>query len=132
MPRVFVVRSPQILAARGLVLPLRPPISSNCLLFKGSESLQKIHESSPSDTIILWPKGAPTRLGDVPPETEFRGLQGVSAGTVMLRNVSEPTLTVFRPLAEANGIGVIVCPGGGWRILAWEHEGIDVARWLAA
>ena len=27
---------------------------------------------------------------------------------------------------------MIVCPGGGWRILAWEHEGIDVANWLAA
>src|SRR5262249_27752475 len=53
--------------------------------------------------------------------------------TRMLRNVSEPTLTVFRPtLGKANGIGVIVCPGGGWRILAWEHEGLDVARWLTA
>ncbi len=50
----------------------------------------------------------------------------------MLRNVSEPTLTVFRPTnGNPNGIGVIVCPGGGWRILAWEHEGIDVANWLA-
>jgi acetyl esterase/lipase len=33
---------------------------------------------------------------------------------------------------KPNGIGVIICPGGGWRILAWEHEGIDVARWHAA
>ena len=50
----------------------------------------------------------------------------------MLRNVSEPTLTVFRPTnGNPNSIGVIVCPGGGWRILAWEHEGIDVANWLA-
>jgi hypothetical protein len=44
----------------------------------------------------------------------------------MLRNVSEPMLTAFRP-AKPNGIGVIVCPGG-WRILPWEHEGIDPAR----
>jgi acetyl esterase/lipase len=51
----------------------------------------------------------------------------------MLRNVSEPTLSVFRPAnGQPNGVGVIVCPGGGWRILAWEHEGIDVARWLTA
>ena len=49
----------------------------------------------------------------------------------MLRNVSEPTLTVFRP-ATPNGVGVIACPGGGWRILAWEHEGIDLAKWLTA
>ena len=38
---------------------------------------------------------------------------------------------MFRPdAAKANGVGVIVCPGGGWRVLAWEHEGIDLARWL--
>jgi acetyl esterase/lipase len=49
----------------------------------------------------------------------------------MLRNVSDPTLTVFRPKAP-NGVGAIVAPGGGWRILAWQHEGIDVAEWLAA
>ncbi|MBX3482624.1 MAG: alpha/beta hydrolase fold domain-containing protein [Phenylobacterium sp.] len=50
----------------------------------------------------------------------------------MLRNVSHPTLTVYRPTGEANGSSVIVCPGGGWSILAWEHEGVDVAEWFAA
>jgi acetyl esterase/lipase len=50
----------------------------------------------------------------------------------MLRNVSDPTFTVYRAdPAKANGVGVIVAPGGGWRILAWEHEGIDLANWLA-
>lgn len=51
--------------------------------------------------------------------------------TTMIRNVSQPSLTVVRP-ARANGVGVIVAPGGGWRILAWEHEGLWVARRLAA
>ena len=51
----------------------------------------------------------------------------------MLRNVSDAVADRFRPGAgKANGIGVIVAPGGGWRILAWEHEGIDLAKWLAA
>jgi acetyl esterase/lipase len=49
----------------------------------------------------------------------------------MLRNVSVPSMTVFRPdPVKANGIGVIIAPGGGWRFLAWEHEGVDVAAWL--
>jgi dienelactone hydrolase len=44
-----------------------------------------------------------------------------------------PSLTVFAPdRAKANGVGVIVCPGGAWRVLAWEHEGINPARWLTA
>jgi acetyl esterase/lipase len=85
-----------------------------------------------SDEVIrLWPDGPPTKLEHPGPEIEFRGSPGVAANTKMLRNVSEPTLTVFRP-AKPNGVGVVVCPGGGWRLLAWEHEGIDAANWLAA
>jgi acetyl esterase/lipase len=50
----------------------------------------------------------------------------------MLRNVSEASMTVFAPTADkANGVGVIVCPGGAWRVLAWDHEGIQMASWLA-
>ena len=81
----------------------------------------------------LWPAGPPRTIPDVPPETMFRGPVDGSPGTDMLRNISSPSLTVFRPdAAKANGIGVIVAPGGGWRILAWEHEGIDLANWLTA
>ncbi len=83
--------------------------------------------------IHLWPEGPPTKLEGVGPEIEFRGPVGTVVEATMLRNVSETTLTVFPPTnGKPNGIGVVVCPGGGWRILAWEHEGLDVARWLAA
>ncbi|HEY2070406.1 MAG TPA: alpha/beta hydrolase [Rhizomicrobium sp.] len=84
----------------------------------------------PAEIIRLWPDGPPTKLGDTGPEIEFRGLPGVASDTKMLRNVSEPTLSVFRP-EKPNGTGVVICPGGGWRILAWEHEGLDLAKWLA-
>ena len=73
-------------------------------------------EDLPEDVIRLWPDGPPSKIEGVGPETEFRGFDGVSAGTLMLRNVSEATLTVFRP-AKPNGIGVIVCPaavGASW------------------
>jgi acetyl esterase/lipase len=84
--------------------------------------------------IRLWPDGPPSSLPGVGPETTFLRPAAVGgADTTMLRNISDPTLTVFAPdTAKANGVGVIVCPGGGWQILAWEHEGIDQARWLAA
>lgn len=84
----------------------------------------------PVEVIRLWPEGPPTKLEGVGPEIEFRGPVGTAGDAAMLRNVSEPTLSVYRP-ANPNGIGVIVCPGGGWRILAWQHEGTDVAQWLA-
>jgi acetyl esterase/lipase len=85
-----------------------------------------------SETIQLWPEGPPRTIPDVGPEIVFRSPPSGGSDTNMLRNVSDPTLTVFRANpAKANGIGVIVAPGGGWRILAWEHEGIDLANWLA-
>jgi acetyl esterase/lipase len=83
------------------------------------------------EVIRLWPDGTPRTIDNVGPETVFRSPPTGGADTNMLRNVSDPTLTVFRPdAAKANGIGVIVVPGGGWRILAWEHEGVDLAHWL--
>ncbi len=85
-----------------------------------------------NETIRLWPDGPPRTIPDVGPETVFRSPPSGGSDTNMLRNVSDPTLTVFPAnRAKANGVGVIVAPGGGWRILAWEHEGIDQANWLA-
>jgi acetyl esterase/lipase len=52
-------------------------------------------------------------------------------GVIRLHLITEPTLTVFRPpAAQANGAAVIVCPGGGYNILAWNKEGVEVAEWL--
>jgi acetyl esterase/lipase len=91
--------------------------------------------AKPTEAVIaLWPGEPPEPSpGGVGPEISFQTQAASGAMTTMLRNVVTPTLSVFRPdAAKANGVGVIVCPGGGWRILAWEHEGLDVARWLAA
>ena len=83
--------------------------------------------------IPLWPEGPPRGLAGVGPEAAYRNAVPGPRMTTMLRNVSRPTLTPFRPdPARANGVGVIVCPGGGWQILAWEHEGVEVCEWLAA
>ena len=85
------------------------------------------------EIIRLWPDGPPSALPGVGPEAAFLRAAAGRADTTMLRNVSDPTLTVFAPdPAKANGVGVIVCPGGGWQVLAWEHGGVDLAHWLAA
>lgn len=83
------------------------------------------------EILRLWPDGAPTPIAGVPPEVEYPVTAGVAMGGTFLRNISDPTLTVFAPApGTANGVGVIVAPGGGWTINAWTHEGLDVARWL--
>lgn len=49
----------------------------------------------------------------------------------LVRNVVKPTLTVYLPKENATGTAIIVAPGGGFRFLAWDYEGTEVAQWLA-
>lgn len=44
-----------------------------------------------------------------------------------ISKVSVPTLTIYKP-ANANGMSVIICPGGGYGILAFDKEGTRVAE----
>jgi acetyl esterase/lipase len=50
-------------------------------------------------------------------------------GILRVSKVSKPSFTVFMPKKEkSNGTGVIICPGGGYAILAAGHEGAEVAK----
>lgn len=50
-------------------------------------------------------------------------------GILIIDKVSRPTLTAyFPPQGKANGTAVIICPGGGYGVLAASHEGSDVAK----
>jgi acetyl esterase/lipase len=81
--------------------------------------------------IDVWPGRAPGETKDIGPE-EFRAPRGTEKPDVRrLSNVSKPTLTVYQPPeGSRNGTAVIVCPGGGYNILAWDLEGTEVAEWL--
>lgn len=52
--------------------------------------------------------------------------------TRVVYNVTDPTLTIFKPTVAANGTSVVICPGGGFHALSIDSEGFEVARWLAA
>lgn len=63
------------------------------------------------DATPLWPKGAP-------------GAAGTDESDI-------PTIRAYLPPKEtATGAGVVICPGGGYGILAYDHEGAQVAKWL--
>jgi acetyl esterase/lipase len=50
---------------------------------------------------------------------------------VRVSNVQKPDIAVFLPSKKnATGQAVVICPGGGYHILAYDWEGIDIARWL--
>ena len=78
--------------------------------------------------VKLWPEGAPEKQGVVI-EAEKRIEPKGERDVLRVTNVSEPTLSVFAP-EKPNGTAVIVCPGGGYGILAIEHEGTKVCEWL--
>ena len=78
----------------------------------------------------LWPEGASEPAGfKTEPEAEIT--RDKPDGVRRLGNVSVPTLTLYRPATPAaTGATVLVCPGGGYNILALEHEGTQVCEWL--
>jgi acetyl esterase/lipase len=50
---------------------------------------------------------------------------------IKLGNVATPQMHVYLPAKEkANRAAVVICPGGGFSILAWDLEGTEVAEWL--
>ena len=53
-------------------------------------------------------------------------------GTLSVKNISVPLMEYFKPApASATDRAVIVCPGGGYGMLAWDLEGREIAEWLA-
>src|SRR5262249_12956478 len=48
-----------------------------------------------------------------------------------VRNIHNPSITVFLPPKEkATGAAVVICPGGGHRLLVFNAEGVEAARYL--
>jgi acetyl esterase/lipase len=84
--------------------------------------------------IPLWagePPGGLKNLGAEEDTTKPTDRLVGEKRVMRITNVSTPTLTVFAAdPRKANGTAVVVCPGGGHRVLAWDLEGTEVAEWL--
>jgi len=80
--------------------------------------------------IMLWPGGMPEPV--VPADPPER-VEKASDGTGRRFNVSRPRLFVYRPPAGVRSAkaGIVVVPGGGFGLLADEHEGTEACEWLA-
>ena len=80
------------------------------------------------NTIHLW-------AGKVPGEKEDKHepikTSNTRGNVIRLTDITNPAVIVFEPdVSVNNGAGVIVCPGGGYKILAIDKEGYEVAEWL--
>jgi len=93
-----------------------------------------LHADPTPPVINLWPDTAPGEKGDIGEEKDMtKPTDGKPGGKSVIRlgNVSQPTITVYAPPADkANGTAVVVCPGGGYSILALDLEGTEICEWL--
>lgn len=81
--------------------------------------------------IVLWPAGVPEPR--VPAEPAEKVEKSAKDGISRRANVSNPRLVVYDvPRTDPARLrpAVIVVPGGGFGILADEHEGSDMCRWF--
>ena len=53
-------------------------------------------------------------------------------GTKCVFNITEPTLTIYRPEGQITKRAVIILPGGGYEFEAAYHEGYEVAEFLSS
>jgi acetyl esterase/lipase len=80
--------------------------------------------------IPLWPDGAPGAPAQADPESWVNNDKNGGQDN-HVRNVNQPSVKVFLPDPDkATGAAVVICPGGGYHILAIDKEGNDIARWL--
>src|SRR5215213_1620315 len=80
------------------------------------------------DIKLLWPSGIVPNYKKTN-EVEKKD----TAGFVRISLVQQPTVEIYLPSKQnATGQAVVVCPGGGYGMLAYDWEGTDIAKWLNA
>lgn len=85
-------------------------VAAALLMRSGAQAQESVGKGQGPE--LLWPAGAP-------------GAKGDSAA-------DRPTLTTFLPAANPTRTAVVVAPGGGYTMLAVDHEGSAIAHWLNA
>ncbi len=100
---------------------IKPLIICIYLFIPGSVNAQEV--------IYLWP-------GKVPSESKPRAEPVISdnnrGGVTRIAEVTNPLIRVFEPAkGKGNGAGIVICPGGGYSILAIDKEGYEVADWFS-
>jgi len=91
--------------------------------------------ATPTPTILnIWPGKPPGETKELPAEVDLtKDTDKLIAGKriIKLGNVSTPQIAVYKPeKSKDTGASVIICPGGGHHILAYDLEGTEVAEWL--
>lgn len=92
-----------------------------CALCSASQNAAAQYTPPVRHVVSLWPNGAPG--------SEKRRGEAELAKDYWVRNIHNPSLTVFQP-ARQNGAAIIVIPGGAHRLIVWTSEGVNMAHAL--
>lgn len=83
------------------------------------------------EQVAVWP-GLPPGSGSAAPVPVLRDTSSDPTRPFrLLSGVAAPLLAVFRA-ADPDGSAMLVVPGGAYSLVAWDVEGVEQARWLAA
>ena len=76
----------------------------------------------------VWPDGVPGSIMNESYSEKATLKDGIAS---RFEKVTDPTISVFLPPSESStGAAVLIFPGGGYGVLAFDYEGTDIARWL--
>ena len=101
-------------------------MQKNKLLFCSLLILFTMQTARAQMTIPLYPDHIPGSL----PDTAHEKSETVN-DILIISNITRPTLTVYTPKGRSNGTAVIICPGGGYAVLAIKLEGTEIAEKFA-
>ncbi|MGP1420692.1 MAG: alpha/beta hydrolase [Tannerella sp.] len=100
-------------------------LSYVCLLF------MEVVATAQEKIVRLFPEGAPGETVRMAEKISKEGNRVAGEVVCRVTNVSDPTIAIYQPSEElASGSAMIVCPGGGYDILAYDLEGDEVCLWL--
>src|SRR5580692_548866 len=115
---------------------MKPLLLALCVVFAfgGLSAQQTAWQPSPGHRQVpIWLGAVPDPQPVAGPEVaKMTGKEFLIAGrpAVGVRNVTQPTMTIYWPQGKNTGAAVVVFPGGGYKDLAIDLEGTEVCDWL--
>jgi acetyl esterase/lipase len=97
----------------------------NKLILAAIASLCVMTAQAQDLTIKLWDNATAPHSNGLSGEDKDEGQERISN-----TNIAELLIYEANP-AKATGQAVVICPGGGYRLLSMGHEGRDYAKWMA-
>jgi acetyl esterase/lipase len=115
-------------------LTQRPVVLLSILMTVFLSRATGLEAREPDHVINLWSEKPPGPSLQVDDEQDFtKPEDNLVAGKriIKLGNVKTPQIHVFLPdSSQRSEAAMVICPGGGYNILAWDLEGTEVADWL--